>query len=186
MTTIEPAPDTPDPADRTMHRLELTTALDEWLPQRRSSASDSQRAGIPLGWVSTDTASAGVELTTLDEDEQNPDAVPLTWQARQFYLILRTPEAPELWVRAVRRWPVSYDVEAVLLTGEIEPERGIRRWHVLTANDARVQLTDHAGGGPARPWVLREDTSYDMEHDLEGGWQVFGHEGGSLVPRPTP
>ena len=86
----------------------------------------------------------------------------------------------------MRRWPVSYDVEAVLLTSEIEPERGIRHWHVLTANDDRVQLTDHAGGGPARPWVLREDTSYDLEHDIEGGWQVFGHDGGSLVPRPTP
>ena len=85
-------------------------------------------------------------------------------------------------MRAVRSWPVSYNVEAILLTREIEPERGIRRWQVLTADNAPAQLTDHAGGGQARPWMLREDTSYD----LEGGWQVFGHDGGSLVPRPTP
>lgn len=176
----------PDPADRTMHRLEMTAALDEWAPQWRSYvAGESQRAGIPLGWVASDTAPAGVELANLGEDEQDPEAVPLTWQARQRYLVLRTPQAPEVWVRGVPRWPVSYDVEVVLLTREIEPERGIRRWHVLTADEARVQLTDHAGGGAARPWVLREDTSYDLEHDIEGGWQVFGHDGGSLVPGPT-
>ena len=97
MTTIEPPPDTLDPADGTMHRLELTAALDEGFPQWRSHAGGaSQRAGIPLGWVATDTAPAGVKLADLGEEEQNPDAVPLTWQARQLYLVLRTPQAPEM------------------------------------------------------------------------------------------
>uniref|UniRef100_UPI003F496A9E hypothetical protein n=1 Tax=Amycolatopsis sp. CA-096443 TaxID=3239919 RepID=UPI003F496A9E len=185
MTTIEPDPDIPDPDDRTMQRLELTAALDEGFPQWRSYIGEMQRSGIPLGWMDTTTAPAGVELANIGEDEQNPDAAPLTWQSHQGYLILRTSEAPEQWVRAVRRRPLGYDVEAVLLTRELEPERGTRRWQVITADDTPARLTDHTDGGEARPWVLREDTSYDLEHDLEGGWQIFGHDGGSLVPRPA-
>jgi hypothetical protein len=153
VTTIDPDPDNPDPADSTMRRLEMTTAFDEWFPQWRSYVGEAQRAGVALGWLATGTAPAGVELANPGEDEQDPDAVPLTWLARQRYLILRTPDAPELWARAVPRWPVSYDAEAVLLTREIEPEHGTRRWHVLTDHGAPVQLT--------------------------------GHDGGSLVPRPT-
>lgn len=89
------------------------------------------------------------------------------------------------------RWPVSYDVEAVLLTREIEPEHGIRRWHVLTAGDAPVQLTGHADGGPVRTWALREDTSYDLEHDIEGcgggeqGWTARGSAAAARA-RGTP
>jgi hypothetical protein len=40
---------------------------------------------------------------------------------------------------------------------------------VLTADDAPVQLTDHAGGGRRGLVVLREDTSYNLEHDIERG-----------------
>ncbi|MDH6128694.1 hypothetical protein [Kitasatospora sp. GP82] len=49
----------------------------------------------------------------LGEDEQDPEAVPLPWQARQRYLILRTPEVPELWVRALLRFPASYSLSSV-------------------------------------------------------------------------
>jgi hypothetical protein len=95
-------------------------------------------------------------------------------------------EAPQLWVRAVPcYYPVSYNADALLLTREIDPERGVRRWQLHTADDTPVLLTDTSTGGRPRPWLLREDASYDLEHDIEGGWQVFGHhtpEG--TVPRP--
>ncbi len=82
-----------------MHRLEMTAAFEECSPQWRSYVGESQRAGTPLGWVDTDTAPAGVQMASRGTDEQNSDAVPLTWQAGPLYLILRTPEAPELQVR---------------------------------------------------------------------------------------
>lgn len=46
-------PDTPDPADRTMARRKLVTALDEVFPQWRSYANfgEPQRAGVPLNWL---------------------------------------------------------------------------------------------------------------------------------------
>ncbi|WP_158889097.1 hypothetical protein [Amycolatopsis anabasis] len=186
MTTIEPDPDTPDPADRTMQRLEMVTAFDEVFPQWRSYvAGECQREGVPLGWMGAETAAAGAVLAELGEGEQNPEAVPLIWHARRRYLILRTPEAPELWVRALPAFPVTYSVEALLLTREIESERGVRRWQLLTAAEDPVLLTDHSTGGRARPWLLRDDMSYDLEHDIEGGWKVFGHDTpDGTVPRP--
>ncbi len=51
--------------------------------------------------------------------------MPLPWQTQHRYLVLRTPEAPELWVRAVPQYPATYRVEALLLVREIEPERGM-------------------------------------------------------------
>jgi hypothetical protein len=82
-------------------------------PQRRSYVGECQREGVPPGWLATETAPAGVELAELGEDEQDPEAVLLPWQARQRYLILRTPEVPELWVRALPRFPASYSVPSV-------------------------------------------------------------------------
>lgn len=182
MKTLGPDPDTPDPADRTMQRLETATALDEVFPQWRSYVGESQRDGVPLGWVAADTAPAGAMPAELGEDEQAPEAVPLSWEAGQTYLVLRTPEAPEVWVRA---YPVTYNAEAMLFTREIEPDRGTRRWQLLTAEENPVLLTDTATRGRPRPWLLREDASYDLEHDIEGGWQVFGHDTpGGTVPRP--
>ncbi len=113
MTTFEPGPDTPDPADRTMRRLEMVAAMDEVFPQRRPYVGECQREGVALGWLATETAPAGVELAELGEDEQEPEAVPLPWQARQRYLILRTLEVPELWVQALPRFPASYSVPSV-------------------------------------------------------------------------
>lgn len=141
-----------------------------------------------MGWMAPETAPAGAVLAELSEEEQPVEAVPLTWQARQRrYLVLRMPEAPELWIRAVVAFPASYGPEAVLLTREIEPERGIRRWQLLTAEGNPVLLADTATGGRERPWLLREDASYDLEHDIEGGWQVYGHDTPEgTVSRPEP
>ena len=60
-----------------------------------------------------------VELAELGEDEQDPETVPLPWQARHRYLILRTPEVPELWVRALPRFPASYSVPSVQVMAAI-------------------------------------------------------------------
>lgn len=66
---IVPDTDTPDPADRTLQRLELTVALDDVFPQWRSMVGEPQRDGAPLGWMAIDTVPAVVVLV---EDEQNP------------------------------------------------------------------------------------------------------------------
>lgn len=183
---IVPDPDTPDPADRTMQRLELTGALDDIYPQWRSMVGEPQRDGVPMGWIATDTVPAGVVLADLDEDEQNPVAVPLTWPIRrQPFYFLRTPEAPELWLRAVPEYPATFRADAALLTREVEPDRGVRQWQLLTADESPVQVAETAMGGLARPWLLRADASYDLELDIEGGWQVYGHHvPGGVVPRP--
>lgn len=188
MQTIEPDPDIPDPADRTVQRLEMAAEFDEWFPQWRSIVADvatCQRAGVPMGWISPDTAPSGAVLADLRDDDQHPEAVALTWKATQRYLILRTPEAPEVWVRALWRWPATYVAEAVLLTREIEPDRGVRCWRLLTDEEDSVLLTDTSTGGRPRPWLLRGDASYDLEHDIEGGWQLHGYDTPEgTVPRP--
>lgn len=188
MQTIQPDPDAPDAADRTMQRLEMVAGFDEVFPQWRTyvGVGECQREGTPIGHVvEPGSGPAGVMLDDLGDDEEAPDAGPLTWHAKRGYLILRTPEAPELWVRALRAYPATYHVEAVLLTRVIEPDRGVRRWHVHDAEDQPVLLADPAAGGRPRPWVLREDLSFDLEYDVEHGWQVWGHDTPEgTVPRP--
>lgn len=81
-----------------------------------------------------------------------------------------------MWVggwRGVR--PGSYSLEAALLTRELDPHRGVHRWQLLTADEQPVQLTDDsAGRDRLRDWVLHADTAYQLEHDVEGGWRVYG------------
>lgn len=134
-----------------MLRLEMVTAMDEVFPQWRSYVGESQREGVPSGWMAADTALAGAVLAELSADEHAPQAVPLPWQAWHRYLVLRTPEAPELWVRAVPQYPATYRIEALLLVREIEPERGTRRWQLLTADENAVLLAEPAAGGRTRP-----------------------------------
>jgi hypothetical protein len=52
-------PDTPDPADRTMQRLELTEALDEGFPQWRSLIGEVSRDGWRVGWLDPSTPRPG-------------------------------------------------------------------------------------------------------------------------------
>lgn len=61
----------------------------------------------------------------------------------------------------------------------------MRQWPLLTADESPVQVAETAMGGLARPSLLRADASYDLELDIEGGWQVYGHQvPGGVVPRP--
>lgn len=101
--------------------------------------------------------------------------MPLTWPIRRrLFYFLRRPEAPELWLRAAPKYPATFRPEAALLTREVEPDRGVRQWQLLTADESPMQVAETAMGGLARPWLLRADASYDLELDIdiEGGWQV--------------
>jgi hypothetical protein len=80
----------------TVGRRLTSQALQRREPERPAAPPRSEREGVPLGWMAGRKPPTGAVLAELGEDEQNPDAVPLAWQARQRYLILRTPEAPEL------------------------------------------------------------------------------------------
>lgn len=86
-----------------------------------------------------------------DADRRRAHADELGWFSTRSYLILRTPQAPRSWVRALPRFPVSYHPEVLLWSQEIAPDG-----HVL-------------------PWVLRADETYDPDHDVEAGWQVWKH-----------
>lgn len=46
---------------------------------------------------------------------------------------------------------------------------------MLTADERPVLLTDTDGGNP-RPWLLREGVVYDIAHDTEGGWEIWGRD----------
>jgi hypothetical protein len=151
MRTIEPDPDLPVQNDWTLKRLEMIEAFDQFWPgfSQRLATIDCQREGTPIGHVvEPGSGPAGVMLHDFGADKQVPDAGPLAWHAKRGYLILRAPEAPELWVRALRAYPATYQVEAVLLTRLIEPDRGVRRWHAHDAEDQPVLL---AGPRHRRP-----------------------------------
>lgn len=172
-----------------MRHLELVAAMDEWFPQWRSMVGECQREGVPLGWVAAGTGPAGTLLAEISDNEPAPEPVPLTWHARQRYLILRPSEAPEYWVRATPYYwgPVTYDVDAVLQTREVASEHDVRRWQLLTAAHEPVLLVDSLAGSCVRPWVLRADASYDLEYDIEGCWRVYGHDTPEgTVARPEP
>lgn len=83
-------------------------------------------------------------------------------RARRGYLILRTPEAPELWVRALRACPATYQVEAVLLsdpaTGQRPGRREGRRGPAHRGHAHRDRRRPRAGdalafAAPDRTWA---------------------------------
>lgn len=183
-----PDPDSPDQADHTMRNLELVSAMDEHFPQWRGMVGECQREGVPLGWVTAGSGPAGTLFADIDVDGHAPDARPLVWDARQRYLLLRTPQAPEFWLRALPHCPARFHVDAVLQAHETEQEHGVRCWQALTAAGEPVLLADDLAGGHGRPWLLRSDASYGVEYDdVEGGWRVYGHntpEGTIALPEP--
>lgn len=187
MSTVDPRdPDAPDPDDRTMQRVELAAGLNELFPGLLARMSAAvERRDVLLGWMSPTTWPAGVELAGWEASEPSRKAVALRWRVSSRPYVVLSPMVPpgqelRVWVRG---WPGvrpgSYSADAVLLTRELDPPRraahGVRCWQLLTADEQPVQLGDDpAGRERPRDWVLRADSVYQVEHDVEGGWRVYG------------
>jgi hypothetical protein len=175
---VNGGPDAPDPSDRTMWRLEALEAFDEWLPQWRSMVGQPSRNGWQLGWLDPTTPPAGALLAKFADAAQSTEATALPWREPGPYYLLRPPEISNVWTRVLPRYPATYTVEAVGLTSPAEPDRDIRRWNVLTAQERPVTLTDADSAHP-RAWLLREDLVYDI-----GSSQDTGETGNGLILCP--
>jgi hypothetical protein len=86
-------PDSPDPSDRTIQRLEAVEAFDEWFPRWRSIVGESQRNGWALGWLDPATPLAGGLLAEPADADGQQEVEPLPMQPEQIYYLLRPPEA---------------------------------------------------------------------------------------------
>lgn len=159
--------------DWTMDRLELVKGLDRLWPgfSERLSQAERERSGVLLGGI-TGPGPAGAVLPIPEDPTGSGEAVELAWDSRRTYFLARFDGAANVWVRAYRcRPPVTFVADAFVCTREIESERGVRRWHLITEQDTAVALDTNTG-----PWSLRGDLSYDLEYDIEGYWKVYGHD----------
>ncbi len=185
MKTIEPDPDTPARGrDFTMNRLELTESFDQLWPgfSARLAQVQCQREGVLLGWI-PGAGPAGALFPLPDGPEQRDE---LEWDSRRGYLLMRVDEVPDVWVRAYRVRPYGFQLDAFVCSREIEPERGVRRWELLTEQDTPVQVAEDQVGAQPRRWVLRGDLSYDLEWDIDA-WKLYGHDTPEgTVPTPHP
>lgn len=163
--------DAPDPSDRTIQRLELVEAFGEFFPRWRD--------GWPVGWLDLGAGPAGALLAEAIGAGGRQEATALPWREDWVYRLVRPREVRECWVRVLPRRPlarpVDYAVEAMVLTVPVEADEGVRCWQVLTEAGRPVMLTD-AGGGAPRPWLLRGDCVYDLDHDIEHGWRVWARD----------
>lgn len=159
--------DAPDPGDHTMLRLEVTEALERAAPgMLRGLADLSQRKGTTLGGLDDATPPAGTPLdTAVDAAAPRPLGMPTV---RGFALAWDLPELPGEWARGASNG-FAYQLDAALHTAAVDQEDGVRRWMLLTADGTPVMLSGDGG----RPWLVREDHIYDVEHDIEGGWTIW-------------
>lgn len=181
-------PDKPDPSDRTMRRLEMVEAFDEFFPRWRSvlASGSTQCEGWPLGRLDVDTGPAGVLVAEAADADAHPEDAALPWREDRIYCLLRRREAREHWARVLPRYPLAYAVEAIVLTTPAQADHdGVRRWQALTVDERPVMLTDSDGANP-RPWLLRDNRVYDVNHDIEHGWQVWVRQESAAAPWPQP
>lgn len=177
--------DVPDPSDRTMQLLEMVEALDEFFPRSILANASTGRDGWPLGWLDLGTGPAGA-LTEAAHADAEHQAVTLPWREDRIYCLLRPRQARERWARVLPRYPLSYAVEAIVLTASVQAGHGcLRRWQVLTVDERPVMLTDPGGANP-RPWLLQENCVYDLDHDIDYGWRVWAREESAAAPWPQP
>ncbi|MBO0875955.1 MAG: hypothetical protein J2P19_21445, partial [Pseudonocardia sp.] len=80
--------------------------------------------------------------------------------------------ARERWVRVISQHPITHAIDAMVFTALVDADQGVRRWQALTVDAESVMLSDSDGRNP-RPWLLREDCIYELNYDIEHGWQVW-------------
>ncbi|WET81634.1 hypothetical protein P3102_10670 [Amycolatopsis sp. QT-25] len=139
-----------------------------------------------LGWFPGDGPAGALFPLPDDPGQRDVPGAELEWESRRGYLLMRVDEVPDVWVRGYRAWPYGFQLDAFVCSREIEPERGVRRWELLTEEDTPVQVAEDHDGARRRPWVLRGDLSYDLEWDIDA-WKLYGHDiPEGTVPTPHP